>query len=566
MLPDDVEHVGLQRRLTLSGEHARSHGAGDRGGRPDPAFAESLRDRLLSSYAAAGAPVFSVPIADLLGGRPERARSGWHFPSLRPFGQLAGLGAAAALFAAAVIGIRSLPGDAATFQVADASLTTLVRDGERLRLTGTTPLQAGDVVEVARDGEAVLRLDGSHLRLDGGTSVLLTTLSEEAVSVEQLYGRAYHRVALDPGDSYSVTTGPGRWSALGTAFDLTVHSRSDGSTAGRLLAVHHDVALEAPQLASTVREGDAGTFVYGAGRDPQLGVEALSYDDLRDPWLRHNAELDDALGFDLGVLADEPAPTPSPSPTPTPTPSPTKTPTPSPTPTPKPTPTPTPKPTPSPTPSPTPTPEPTIGPMALSLTGCEGGVVLEWSAVEDARFHHYTALRNTVPEIPLAYPPQAGAVDWGQTFTKDASVTSARDTTGGVGTTYYYRMMAFDLADEVIAASDIGSAAAQAVGDQGALTVEYDAVSGKTKFTWAPYSGSEGCFSFYKLTYSDTDPEPSYLDGDDPLLLADSNQASSSFTTVVPSGTWWFRLETLRFTDLGKFLVADTQVTQFTVP
>jgi hypothetical protein len=106
----------------------------------------------------------------------------------------------------------------------------------------------------------------------------------------------------------------------------------------------------------------------------------------------------------------------------------------------------------------------------------------------------------------------------------------------------------------------------QAVEDQGLLTVAYDPLSGKTKFLWTPYAGAGGCFSFYKLTYSDTDPTPSYLEGDDPVLMADGNQASSSYMTVVPSGTYWFRLEAIRATQMGKFLVAHTEVTQFTIP
>ncbi|MEP7082907.1 MAG: hypothetical protein ABI841_08055, partial [Chloroflexota bacterium] len=87
-----------------------------------------------------------------------------------------------------------------------------------------------------------------------------------------------------------------------------------------------------------------------------------------------------------GARTPTPSPSPSPSPTPSPTASPSPTPSPTPThvPTPKPTPVPTPEPTP--TPVPTPTPPPPMGELALGLTGCNGGVVIDWSATADARF------------------------------------------------------------------------------------------------------------------------------------------------------------------------------------
>src|SRR5687767_14621335 len=98
------------------------------------------------------------------------------------------------------------------------------------------------------------------------------------------------------------------------------------------------------------------------------------------------------VGIPGGGLLATPTPTPSPSASPSPSatasPTPSPTPTPTPTPTPSPTPTPTPKstpvPTPTPTPVPTPKPAPTVAPMSLALTGCNGGVVLEWSKVADA--------------------------------------------------------------------------------------------------------------------------------------------------------------------------------------
>lgn len=262
-------------------------------------------------------------------------------------------------------------------------------------------------------------------------------------------------------------------------------------------------------------------------------------------------------------------PTPEPSPTPTATPEPSPTPTATPEPTPKPTPEPTPVPTPKvvATPKPTPTPAPTVGTMSLALTGCNGGTVLEWSKVTDARFHHYTTLRSTSADIPAAYPPQNGAVEVAGSYLKDPAATSMVDPSAPTGTTLYYRTMAFDAADEVIAASAVVSAVVKPVADLGALSAT-PVEPGKTTFSWAKYGGPAGCFTYYKLVYSETDPAPSYLSGS-PAWAAIGDQATTSVTVSEPvSGTTYYvRLEVIRATATGKMVVAHTDpVLTWTAP
>ncbi len=278
------------------------------------------------------------------------------------------------------------------------------------------------------------------------------------------------------------------------------------------------------------------------------------------------------VGVPGGGLLATPTPTPSPSPSPTPTATPSPTPTPTPTPTPSPTPTPTPTlkptpvPTPKPTPAPTPKPVPVVAPMSLALTGCNGGVVLEWSKVADATFNRYITLRSSTADIPAAYPPQAGAVELLATKSKDPNGTSAADTSATPGGAFY-RTLALDAAGQVIGASAVGSSAAAPVQPLGPLTAMPAPEPGKTKFAWATYGGSPACFTWYKLTYSETNPAPSYPGGD-PYWAAVSDQAAGSVVVNGPiSGmTYHVRVQAIRATSVGVFVVAETDALTYTAP
>jgi hypothetical protein len=229
---------------------------------------------------------------------------------------------------------------------------------------------------------------------------------------------------------------------------------------------------------------------------------------------------------------------------------------------------PTAKPTAKPTAQPTAAPTPGLVAMDLSATGCDGGVVLAWSQYEGDYFNHYTTLRNTTSTIPKAYPPQGGAVDPGGTYTTHVGKTSAVDTSAAPGTTYYYRAMAFDADDGVIGASAVVSAVAAPVGSLGALGVTPDLVDG-TDLAWTQFGGDEGCFTWYKLVYSETNPTPSYLDGD-PYLAALSDPSIGSYVAssgeLLSGHTYYLRVQVIRATDLGLFLVAQTDVVTYLVP
>ncbi|MDP9468830.1 MAG: hypothetical protein M3P32_08870 [Chloroflexota bacterium] len=236
--------------------------------------------------------------------------------------------------------------------------------------------------------------------------------------------------------------------------------------------------------------------------------------------------------------------------------------------TPAPTVKPTVKPTAQPTAVPTPAPTPGLVPMSLTASGCDGGIVLEWSQYDGDFFNHYTTLRNTTNSIPKAYPPQGGAVDPGETYATHIGKTSAADSGVAGGTTYYYRTMAFDADDGVIGASSVMSAVAGPVASLGLLGVGPDINPSDTLLTWTPYAGSADCFTWYKLVYSQSNPFPSYLDGD-PYLAAISSQGTASYTAAsgeLSPGPTYFRVQAIRATDLGLFVVAESTVTTYNVP
>jgi hypothetical protein len=202
--------------------------------------------------------------------------------------------------------------------------------------------------------------------------------------------------------------------------------------------------------------------------------------------------------------------------------------------------------------------------MTLTLSGCNGGVVLEWSKVVDARFHHYTTLRSTSADIPAAYPPQAGAVEVPGTFVKDPAATSATDASAPTGTTLHYRTLAFDAENRVIAASPVRSAVAKPVLGLGPLATA-PADPGKVTISWAPYGGPGACFTYYKLVYSTTSTSPSYLAGD-PTWAAIGVQSQTSVVIDEPAaGTYYVRLQAIRATATGKMLVAQTDVLTWVV-
>ena len=151
----------------------------------------------------------------------------------------------------------------------------------------------------------------------------------------------------------------------------------------------------------------------------------------------------------------------------------------------------------SPIPLPTPNPD-APETLELQVTGCPGGVVVEWSPALHPDFHHYTALRSIVPDVDPAYPPIAPAVDWGDSYATDRFITSAVDATLIPSETdLYYRVMAYDEVNRVVATSPTRHANLFQVVDLGPLEVEPGEEPDSTSLDWGLFGGLGRCFSAY---------------------------------------------------------------------
>lgn len=600
-LPEDRELALLDATLTTAGSSARHADEA-----PSAAFAAALRERLLAGLPAgedllpAGAGLLAATSSVAAPANPERAatprpvaaRTSWQLPSLVPSWRTAAVAMAAVLVVALLgVGALRLVPVAPEASVVAAAGTTLLRDGGGMPLASGAALRSGDEIRVAVDGSATLAIGSGETRLAGGAELRIVALERGRVTLEQLAGRVWHRVAVPDGTSYRVLTGQVGWIALGTAFDLDRQSGAQAGDVVRAIGIEHSVRVEGPDLSAVVDAGREATIVLEPGAAaPDMAIAAVDQTTLEDPWLLANARRDAALGFDPGVLvALEPSPEPSsdasavpsappsapaspslvpstaPSIAPTAPPTPAAPPSATPKPSAKPTPTPSVKPSPTPIPKPSPTPAPAIGSLSLSLAACHGGTVLDWSAWKGDGFDHYTVFRSTGSfAVPKRYPPVAPVVALDGTYTTDPATTSSHDAGLAAGATYFYRALAFDADDRVLASSPLKSAVAKGIKALGTLgaTVEGGAVT----VDWTSYGGPGSCFSYYKVVWSSSTKTPSYL-GDHDGAIPTGEQADASLTIDgFGSGAYWFRVQAIRVTELGKFVVAQTSVAKVLVP
>ena len=211
------------------------------------------------------------------------------------------------------------------------------------------------------------------------------------------------------------------------------------------------------------------------------------------------------------------------------------------------------------TPAPTATPDSSL--LELEATSCDGGVVLDWSASLDPSFHHYTGLRSPHRDIEPFYPPIAPAVDWGDTYATDRFVTSGVDASIiPSDTRWFYRVMAYDAGGAVIGASPVRSAQLHPTDDLGAVHVA-PTDDGGTRVSWNGYGGFSRCFSSYRITFG--------IGGSPTTVLAVvSDQSTTELLTdaLHPDTTYTLRVEALRATTLGSFVVGASEVATYTVP
>ena len=199
--------------------------------------------------------------------------------------------------------------------------------------------------------------------------------------------------------------------------------------------------------------------------------------------------------------------------------------------------------------------------MELETIGCEGGVVLDWSASTHPQFHHYTALRSPNEEIAPDYPPIAPAVDWGDTYATDRFVTSAVDASILPSETRWnYRVMAYDVQGRVVSSSPVRAAQLRETADLGDLRVSSRA-DDTTRLEWDPYDGDSACFSSYQVV-SGSGGIPTTVVS----VISDPATASLDTDALHAGITYQLRVRALRVTTLGSFVVAQTGIVSHEVP
>jgi hypothetical protein len=214
------------------------------------------------------------------------------------------------------------------------------------------------------------------------------------------------------------------------------------------------------------------------------------------------------------------------------------------------------------TPSPPPNPD-APETLELQVTGCPGGVVVDWSPALHPDFHHYIALRSIEPVVDPAYPPIAPAVDWGDSYATDRFVTSAVDATLiPSDTDLYYRVMAYDEVNRVLSASPARHANLSEVVDLGLLMVEPGQEAGSTRLDWTLFGGLGRCFSGYHVLIG----PPGSTPGSTLTVLSDQSTSELETIGLHPGSSYAVRVRAVRTTTLGDFVVAETEVADYTVP
>jgi hypothetical protein len=103
------------------------------------------------------------------------------------------------------------------------------RNGQWFTATTETPLQQGDTIKVAENGKAILNLDdGSTVRLNAESSVVLTSLNPKNIVITNTSGEVYARVAKSTTRTFVVSANGVEYKAMGTAYRVTEDTLKKG--------------------------------------------------------------------------------------------------------------------------------------------------------------------------------------------------------------------------------------------------------------------------------------------------------------------------------------------------
>jgi hypothetical protein len=165
--------------------------------------------------------------------------------------------------------------------------------------------------------------------------------------------------------------------------------------------------------------------------------------------------------------------------------------------------------------------------------------------------------------VPASYPPPAGVTALGASYSKTLGARTFADTSLAAGTTAWYRAVGWSADDRSIAASAAKSVTGKSVAPLGPTAAT--PIAGGANVGWTAYGGPAACFTYYKVTWSRTSDNPSYVGGHDGSHAV-GGQGETATTVSLGSGTWWIRVEAIVATDYGKAVVGASTPVQVTVP
>jgi hypothetical protein len=176
----------------------------------------------------------------------------------------------------------------------DADTTTVIEQGAELRTVGAT-------------SRAVIGFDdGSALRLDANSEVVLEEMTTERIVVKHVGGYTYNRVLPSETITYVVTSEDAQYEALGTAFKTA--STGDEQS----VEVYHSSVIET-NTNKTPKEGEKLIVENKAAPTENGTIKKIDIEDVKnDPFMEWNRELDinddnykDSLGFLSDITAPE---------------------------------------------------------------------------------------------------------------------------------------------------------------------------------------------------------------------------------------------------------------------
>ncbi|GEM_PF-665483 len=198
-----------------------------------------------------------------------------------------------------------------TSQNQDLAATLAYQKGDvQVRLAGSdwqaaetdTVLHTGDSLKTGYDSKAIIEIEnGDKIRAGYNTEIFLTSLNKQNVTITQLSGASYSRVAKNLSRLYEVKSGEVTIQALGTAFDTI---QSEGAV--DVNVVESNVKVVTEKEEREVAEGKTATIENGKD---DINVGDINRKDLTNDWYTWNKEEDSKSTDKLGILEEYAGPT-----------------------------------------------------------------------------------------------------------------------------------------------------------------------------------------------------------------------------------------------------------------